>query len=132
MKRTVRLRESELRHMISESVRRVLNEWDYDANKASLESSLRGYLDADDDDIPYEEFWKERDFDLNLNPQSRRDRDKVKQRRRAANKIAPLELKDFAKRHFCRDVSPTTLDSPRKRTAERKFNGFMKKMHGRV
>lgn len=30
MKRTVRLTESELRKMISESVKRVLNEWEYD------------------------------------------------------------------------------------------------------
>ena len=29
MKRTIRLRESELKRMISESVKRVLNEWEY-------------------------------------------------------------------------------------------------------
>ena len=40
MRRTIRLRESELRRMISESVRRVMNESQYDSGKPSANPVL--------------------------------------------------------------------------------------------
>lgn len=60
MKRTIRLRESELRRMISESVRRILREQDED-----MFAGMNSYLDDEGEPIYYDdEGWEFTEDDL--------------------------------------------------------------------
>ena len=112
-KKLIRLTESDLHKIVKESVSRILNEIDYDANKNALEGRLEDYYEGDPsvfvsrDELGKLGDWYEKDKDKH-----ERDIDKVRQRDRIASKIDPLELKQFAKKKFFGGVNPKVMNDP--------------------